>query len=81
MSAPYRIDAVAVRVCRAARILAANRPEWVAIEQLHERLLPAGEQVDSLRVIEAALAFAGAKGWLSFGPRPADAILLREGAP
>ena len=81
MSAPDRIDAVAVRVCQTARVLASNRAEWVAIEQLHERLLLTGERGDSLRVIEAALAFAGAKGWLSFGPRPADAILLRDGAP
>lgn len=85
MSARHRVDAVAVRVCRAARDLASDiapgRPTWIAIERLHERLRLEGGAADSLSTVEAAVAFAGAKGWLSIGPGGADSVLLRGSAP
>ena len=76
-----RIDSVAVRVCRAARELSLEHPGWITIDHLYERLRHDVESLDRLCTVEAAVAFARAKGWLSISPGPADSVLLRREAP
>ena len=76
MKSPPTIDAVAVRVCRAVREARAADDAWISIDCLSEFL-----RLDHPQMIDAALAFASAKGWLSIGGRPAHSVLLNGSAP
>ena len=76
MTGPRSIDALAVRVCRAVREVRAEDQAWIAIDCLNEFL-----RLDDVQAIDAALAFASAKGWLSIGGRPAHSVLLNGSAP
>jgi hypothetical protein len=70
------IDTVAVRVCQAVRDVRADNLAWIGIDCLEEFL-----SIDDPHLIDAALAFASAKGWLSIEGRPAHSVLLRTEAP
>ncbi len=70
------IDTVAVRVCQVVRDVRADDQAWIGIDCLEEFL-----GVDDPHLIDAALAFASAKGWLSIEGRPAHSVLLRTDAP
>jgi len=70
------IDALAVRVCQAVRDVREEHEAWIGIDCLNEFL-----GLDDLRLVDAALAFASAKGWLSIGGRPAHSVLLNNSAP
>jgi hypothetical protein len=37
--------------------------------------------LENLRTVDAAVAFARAKGWLAIGGAPAHSVLLKQGAP
>jgi hypothetical protein len=70
------IDALAVRVCQVVRDVREEHEAWIGIDCLNEFL-----GLDDLRLVDAALAFASAKGWLSIGGRPAHSVLLTGSAP
>ena len=76
MTRPRSIDALAVRICQAVRDVRAEDEAWIAIDCLNEFL-----GLDDVHTIDAALAFASAKGWLSIGGRPAHSVLLNGSAP
>jgi hypothetical protein len=76
MKNPQTIDALAVRVCQAVRDVREEHEAWIGIDCLNEFLA-----IDDLRLVDAALAFASAKGWLSIGGRPAHSVLLNGSAP
>ena len=70
------IDALAVRVCQAVRDVREEHEAWIGIDCLNEFL-----GLDDLRLVDAALAFASAKGWLSIGGQPAHSVLLNAKVP
>ena len=76
MKSAKTIDALAVRVCQAVRDVREPDQAWIGIDCLNEFLA-----IDDVRLVDAALAFASAKGWLSIGGRPAHSVLLKVGAP
>jgi hypothetical protein len=76
MNNAQTIDTLAVRVCQAVRDVRDEHEAWIGIDCLNEFL-----GLDDLRLVDAALAFASAKGWLSIDGRPARSVLLNRGAP
>jgi hypothetical protein len=76
MTRPQSIDVLAVQVCQAVRDVRNEDQAWIGIDCLEEFL-----GIDDLRLVDAALAFAAAKGWLSIGGRPAHSVLLGANAP
>lgn len=70
------IDRLAVRVCRAVRDVRGEHQAWIAVAQLADHL--DSENPDA---IDAAIAFAAAKGWLSLGGAPSHSVLLTPRAP
>lgn len=76
MNQPASIDALAVRVCHAVRTARGEDKAWIGIDCLGE-FLAGGDAA----TIDAALAFAGAKGWVSISGRPAHSVLLNPDAP
>jgi hypothetical protein len=76
MTNAQAIDALAVRVCQVAREVREDHEAWVGIDCLEEFL-----GIEDLRLVDAALAFASAKGWLSLSGSPAHSILLNGAAP
>ena len=76
MKSVQTIDVLAVRVCQAVRDAREPDQAWIGIDCLNEFLA-----IDDVRLVDAALAFASAKGWLSIGGRPAHCVLLKAGAP
>jgi len=73
---PPTIDRLAVRVCRAVRDVRGEHRAWIAVAQLADHL--GSESPDA---IDAAIAFAAAKGWLSLGGAPSHCVLLTPRAP
>ena len=76
MSAQSRISLLAVEVCRAIRAVRGDDQAWVALDRLVGR-----PGLESRTEVDAAAAFAGARGWLAFGDVAADSALLLERAP
>ena len=76
MNSPPAIDALAVRVCQAVRDVREDHQAWIGIDCLNEFLA-----IDDVRLVDAALSFASAKGWLSIGGQPAHSVRLNAGAP
>ena len=70
------IDRLAVRVCHAVRDVRGEHQAWIAVAQLADHL--GSESPDA---IDAAIAFAAAKGWLSLGGAPSHCVLLTPRAP
>jgi hypothetical protein len=70
------IDILAVQLCHAVREVRGDDKAWIGIDCLNEFL-----RLDDSAMIDAALAFASAKGWLSIGGRPAHSVLLNLSAP
>jgi hypothetical protein len=70
------VDALAVSVCRAIRDARGEDKAWVALDRLVGQ--PGLERRSE---VDAAAAFAAAKGWLAFGDAAADFALLLERAP
>lgn len=76
MSEPAAIDSLAVRVCQVVRAAQQDQKSWISIDCVHDCLGP-----ENLSAIDAAVAFAKAKGWLAITGRPAYSVLLKQGAP
>lgn len=70
------LDTLAARVCQAVRDVRKEHEAWVGIDHIRDRL-----GVEDLRTVDAAVAFASAKGWLSIGGSPAHSVLIKPGAP
>lgn len=70
------VETLAVRVCHAIREVRGETGAWVSLDRL------VGQPGLARRSeVDAAAAFASAKGWLAFGDAAADFALLRERAP
>jgi hypothetical protein len=68
---------LAVRVCGAVRGVRGDRQTWIGLELVHREMR--GERPSA---IDAAVAFAAAKGWLAIGGgRPSHSVMLGQGAP
>ena len=76
MSKPQGIDTLAVEVCRAIRDVRQDHQAWIRIDGLYGH-----RGLENLRAVDAAVAFASAKGWLTIAGRPAHSVLLNQGAP
>ncbi len=70
------VDRLALHVCQAIRSVRRNDEAWVALDRLVGQ--PGLERPSE---VDAAAAFAAAKGWLAFGDAAADFALLLERAP
>lgn len=70
------INILAIELCHAVREVRREDEAWIGIDCLNEFL-----RLDDSPMIDAALAFASAKGWLSIGGRPAHSVLLNGSAP
>jgi hypothetical protein len=70
------VDRLAVHVCRAIRSVRSEDEAWVALDRLVGQ--PGLERRSE---VDAAAAFAAAKGWLAFGDAAADLAMLLERAP
>jgi hypothetical protein len=73
---PQTVDTLAIRLCRAMRAVRGEHEAWVSLDRLVGQ---AG--LTSRTEVDAAAAFAGAKGWLAFGDVAADRAMLQERAP
>jgi hypothetical protein len=70
------IDMLAVHVCRTIRTVRDTDEAFVALDRL------VGQPgLERRTEVDAAAAFAVAKGWLAFGDAAADFALLLERAP
>ena len=67
---------LAVRVCGAVRDVRSDREAWIGLELVQREL---GSESPS--AVDAAVAFAAAKGWLAIGGRPSHSVMLGQGAP
>lgn len=76
MSARPAIDRLAVRVCHVVRDVRGEHQAWIALDRVADRLDDHGADA-----IDAAVAFAVAKGWLSLGGAPVHSVLLTPRAP
>jgi hypothetical protein len=72
----HAIDVLAVKVCRAIRDVRKDHQAWIGIDGLLGHL-----GLEDLRAVDAAVAFASAKGWLAIGGTPAHSVLLKQDAP
>ena len=70
------IDTTAVRICRAIREVRGEDEAFVALDRLVGR-----PGLERRTEVDAAAAYAAAKGWLAFGDAAADFALLLERAP
>jgi hypothetical protein len=70
------VDRLAVRVCRAIRSVRGEDEAWVELDRL------VGQPgLERRTEVDAAAAFAAAKGWLAFGDEAASFALLLDRAP
>lgn len=76
MIARSTVDQLAVRVCRAVRDVRGEHQAWIALDRVQDHL-----DGESTMAIDAAVAFAAAKGWLALGGAPAHSVLLTPVAP
>lgn len=76
MEGKSTVDVLAVRVCHAVRTVRREHQAWIGLDLLQREL---GHE--SPMAIDAAVAFAAAKGWLAIGGAPAHSVLLTSGAP
>lgn len=70
------VDVLAVRVCQTVRLVRGEHQAWIHLNFLQNEL-----RHESQTAIDAAVAFAAAKGWLAIGGAPAHSVLLTKGAP
>lgn len=70
------VSVLTVRICETIRDLRQDHESWISIEDVHDHL-----GMEDLSAVDAAIAFAIAKGWLSVRGEPARHVLLNPGAP
>ncbi|WP_425067990.1 hypothetical protein [Reyranella sp.] len=76
MKGKSTVDVLAVRVCHAVKSVRGDSQAWIRLDLLQNEF---GQE--SQMAIDAAVAFAAAKGWLAIGGAPAHSVLLTQGAP
>jgi len=76
MTKKIAIDSLAVRVCRTIRDVRQDHEAWISLHRVQDRL-----GIENLSTVDAAVAFAAAKGWLAIGGAPAHSVLLKQQAP
>ena len=76
MTTPSGVDALAVHVCRTIRDVRCDHEAWIGIDRVQDRL-----GIEGPGTVDAAIAFAAAKGWLRIGGAPAYSVLLTPSAP
>jgi len=76
MTKRIAIDSLAVRVCQTIRDVRRDDEAWISLYRVQDRL-----GIENLNTVDAAIAFAAAKGWLAIGGAPAHSVLLNQGAP
>jgi len=76
MTEKIAIDSLAVRVCQTIRDVRRDDEAWISLYRVEDRL-----GVENLRTVDAAVAFAAAKGWLAIVGAPAHSVLLNRNAP
>jgi hypothetical protein len=70
------VDTLAIGICRAIRTVRGEKEAWVSLDRL------VGQPgLDRRTEVDAAAAFAAAKGWLAFGDEAANFALLLDRAP
>lgn len=70
------IDILAIEICRTIREACQGRPDWISLDWVQERLA-----FVRLSAINAAVAFAAAKGWLAINGGASPRVLLSQTAP
>lgn len=70
------IDRLAIDVCCAIRSVRRENEAWVALDRLIGQ-----PGLERRTEVDAAAAFAAAKGWLAFGDEAANFALLLDRAP
>jgi hypothetical protein len=75
MSRPA-IDTLAVRVCHAIRDVRGESEAWIGLDRLVGR-----PGLESATAVDAAAAFAAAKGWLAIDRAAKHSVLLSHRAP
>ncbi|SKA35926.1 hypothetical protein SAMN02745126_05748 [Enhydrobacter aerosaccus] len=76
MNRMFAIEALARDLCQALRSLRGDHRSWIAIDEMQHCL-----GVDKATIVNAAVAYAAAKGWMAVGGTPAHSVLLAQGAP
>jgi hypothetical protein len=76
MTKRISIDSLAVRVCQTIRDVRRDDEAWISLHRVQDRL-----RIENLNTVDAAVAYAAAKGWLAIGGAPADSVLLNGDAP
>ena len=76
MTKKIAINSLAVRVCQTIRDVRRDDEAWISLYRVQDRL-----GIENLNTVDAAIAFAAAKGWLAIGGQPAHSVLLNRGAP
>jgi hypothetical protein len=71
-----RITTLAIHACRAIRAVRGEHEAWVELDRLIGQ-----PGLESRTEVDAAAAFAAAKGWLAFGDAAAEHALLLDRAP
>jgi hypothetical protein len=70
------VDRLAVDVCRAIRDVRDAHEAWIDLDRLVGR-----PGLESRTAVDAAVAFAAAKGWLAIARGAAGSVLLSNCAP
>ena len=70
------VEALAVRVCRTIRDVRQDHQSWISIDRVGH-----GFGAEGQAAVDAAVAFAAAKGWITIGGTPAHSVLLNQDAP
>ena len=70
------VDVLAIRICHTVRDMRGDHQAWIAPDLLRDHL-----GAETVMAIDAAVAFAAAKGWLAIGGAPAHSVLLSQVAP
>jgi hypothetical protein len=70
------IDVLAIQVCQAIRDVRQEHQAWISLDRVQDHL-----GIENLNTLDAAVAFAAAKGWLAIGGAPSHSVLLNRGAP
>jgi len=70
------VDRLAVDVCRAIRAVRGAHEAWIDLDRLVGR-----PGLESRTAVDAAVAFAAAKGWLAIARNATGSVLLSHRAP
>lgn len=75
------LDRLAVHVCRTVRDVRQDHEAWIGIDRVQSRFDVEWPDLGRAGTVDAAIAFAAAKGWLRIAGAPASLVLLGPDAP